>query len=86
MLILVSLWGGRLTFNYARKGGFWKGGEDYRWSVIHDKIGEFRFQVVNILFITFGQMLIVWLFTAPVHQAWLGRDTSLIWIDGVSVT
>ena len=81
MLILVSLWGSRLTFNYARKGG-----EDYRWGVIHEKIGEFRFQVVNILFITFGQMLIVWLFTAPVHQAWLGRDTSLIWIDGISAT
>ena len=33
--ILVSLWGIRLTFNFARKGAYsiklWSGEEDYRW-------------------------------------------------------
>ena len=31
MAALVTLWGVRLTFNFARKGGYQKGGEDYRW-------------------------------------------------------
>src|SRR2546423_1061643 len=29
MLALVTLWGARLTFNFARKGGYAPGGEDY---------------------------------------------------------
>ena len=32
MTALVVLWGARLTYNFARKGGFSKGGEDYRWA------------------------------------------------------
>ncbi len=32
MTLLVVLWGARLTFNFARKGGYRKGGEDYRWA------------------------------------------------------
>ncbi len=35
---LVTLWGLRLTFNFARKGGYtwppWGGEEDYRWPVL----------------------------------------------------
>ena len=31
MTVLATLWGIRLTFNYALKGGYWVGGEDYRW-------------------------------------------------------
>ena len=35
MAALVTIWGGRLTYNFARRGGFsiyfWKGEEDYRW-------------------------------------------------------
>ena len=30
MALLITLWGLRLTFNYARKGGYSKDGEDYR--------------------------------------------------------
>ena len=36
--IMVTLWGIRLTFNFARKGAyqlkFWAGEEDYRWKVL----------------------------------------------------
>ena len=84
MTLLVFLWGVRLTFNYARKGGFAKGGEDYRWVEIHKRIGPFRFQVVNLVFIAAVQMLIVWLFTAPVHIAWMHQDVALNWIDAVA--
>jgi steroid 5-alpha reductase family enzyme len=31
MAVLVAAWGARLTFNFARKGGFRAGGEDYRY-------------------------------------------------------
>ena len=36
--VLVTLWGIRLTFNFARKGAysikFWTGEEDYRWAAV----------------------------------------------------
>ena len=69
MATLVTLWGARLTFNCARKGGFAKGGEDYRWVAMREKLSPAGFQVLNLAFIAPGQMLIVWLFAAPIHQA-----------------
>lgn len=33
MSVLVLLWGARLTFNFARKGGY-TGVEDYRWPIL----------------------------------------------------
>ena len=86
MTVLVVLWGARLTFNYARKGGFRKGGEAYRWEVVREKLGPVKSQILNLTFISFGQMLLIWLFTSPAHQAWLWRDTPLAWIDGVAAT
>lgn len=84
MTALVFLWGARLTFNYARKGGFRKGGEDYRWLTIQQQLGPVGFQLLNIAFIAPGQMLLVWLFTSPVHQAWLWQQTPLNWLDAVA--
>ena len=38
MALLATLWGIRLTFNFARKGAyrlrFWEGEEDYRWKIL----------------------------------------------------
>lgn len=34
MFGFVLVWGLRLTYNYYRKGGYAKGGEDYRWAYI----------------------------------------------------
>ena len=84
MAVVVMLWGLRLTFGFARKGGFSRGGEDYRWAAVRRKIGEAGFQVLNLVFIAAGQMLIVWLFTSPVHQAWLWRETPLTFLDGIA--
>jgi steroid 5-alpha reductase family enzyme len=77
--------GARLTFNSARKGGFSFGGEDYRWKVIREKLGPIQFQILNFTFVAFGQVLIIWLFTSPVHQAWTGRHQSLHSLDGMAV-
>jgi len=38
MFALVILWGARLTFNFARKGGYARGGEDYRWAVLRGRM------------------------------------------------
>jgi len=84
MTALVGLWGARLTFNFARKGGYWSGGEDYRWDYVRERMNPLQFQLFNIVFISFGQMLLIWLFTAPIHQAWVGLDTPLNWLDAVA--
>ncbi|MYC68298.1 MAG: DUF1295 domain-containing protein [Acidobacteriia bacterium] len=84
MTALVILWGARLTYNFARKGGFRKGGADYRWGVVKERIGPTKFLWLNIAFVAPSQLLIVWLFTSPVHQAWVWRDQPLGWLDGAS--
>ncbi len=85
MTALVFLWGARLTWNFVRKGGFRKGGEDYRWGVVRGRFSPLGFQLLNATFIVPGQMLLVWLFTSPIHTAWLWRDQSLGWLDWFSV-
>ena len=77
MTSLVGLWGIRLTYNLARKGGYWCGSEDYRWAVVRERVGPIWFQILNITLIVPGQMLVIWLFTSPVHQAWLAVDVPL---------
>ena len=84
MAALVSLWGIRLTFNFARKGGYRRGGEDYRWLILRKRLGPLRFQLLNITFIAPGQMLLIWLFTSPVHQVWLWSAAPLTVIDGIA--
>ena len=81
MTALACVWGARLTFNYARKGGYWRGGEDYRWPVLRERLGPLGFQLLNIVFIAPTQMLLIWLFTSPVHQAWLRPEAALGWLD-----
>ena len=84
MALLITLWGLRLTFNYARKGGYSRDGEDYRWVAIRKKFGPVGFQLLNFVFVAPGQMLIVWLFASPMHQAWLWRETPLTFLDGIA--
>ncbi len=86
MTVLVLAWGARLTFNYARKGGFQAGGEDYRWKVIQEQLGPVKFQILNFTFVAPGQMLVVWLFTSPVHQVWLGQEQPLNFLDVIAIT
>ena len=86
MTFLVFAWAVRQTFNFARKGGYCPGGEDYRWPYIRAKIGSFWFQALNITFIAPGLMLIIWLFTSPIHHAWIAIDTPLNWLDALAVT
>lgn len=66
---LVGLWGARLTFNYARKGGYAPGGEDYRWTVMRAKMGPVCWQLFNAGFICVFQHALILGFTLPVWMA-----------------
>lgn len=64
-VLVVSLWGARLTFNFARRGGY-SGMEDYRWPILRERIGnEWLWQLFNLLFICGFQIGLFILFTAP---------------------
>lgn len=65
MAVLVTAWGIRLTFNFARKGGYRPGGEDYRWSVVRARMSAPAFQVFNLLFISVYQNALILLFCLP---------------------
>lgn len=73
MSVLVSLWGLRLTYNFARRGAytwkFWAGEEDYRWEVLRRKPGFNKpivWMLFNLFFICMYQNILIFLFTLPV--------------------
>lgn len=68
---LVTLWGARLTFNFARKGGYRPGGEDYRWAVLRGRMGSAAFQLFNLFFIVIYQNVLLLLISLP---AWTAYD------------
>lgn len=69
MAVLVTLWGIRLTFNFARKGGYAPGGEDYRWGILRRRLKPWQFQAFNLLFISVCQNAVILLMTLPVLTA-----------------
>ena len=65
--LLICLWGLRLTFNFARRGGY-RDTEDYRWSILRERIGNpILWTLFNILFIAFYQQILFILFTLPLN-------------------
>ena len=85
MTLLVVAWSVRLTFNFARRGGYRAGSEDYRWQAVQERLGPVKFQFLNIAFVAPGQMFVIWLFTSPVHQAWSGHNQTLIYVDIIAI-
>jgi steroid 5-alpha reductase family enzyme len=73
MAALVLAWGARLTFNYARKGGYAPGGEDYRWLELRKRMSPALFQVFNLLFIAGFQNVLLLGITLP---AWAAAQES----------
>lgn len=77
MAALVTLWGIRLTFNFARKGGYAPGGEDYRWEVLRGRMTTWQFALFNLFFIVIYQNILLLLISLPAwtafqHQTPLG--------------
>ena len=73
MAVLVTLWGARLTFNFARKGGYAPGGEDYRWAVLRGRMGKGAFALFNLVFIVIYQNVLLLLITLPAWTAFENR-------------
>jgi steroid 5-alpha reductase family enzyme len=69
MAALVTIWGARLTFNFARKGGY-SGMEDYRWAVLRGQMKPWQFQLFNFFFITIYQNIILFLIAMPAFTAY----------------
>jgi steroid 5-alpha reductase family enzyme len=73
MAILATIWGARLTFNFARRGAytwrFWAGEEDYRWEELRKRPGfnnNFIWGLFNLFFISAYQNILIFSFTVPI--------------------
>ncbi len=70
MAVLSSLWGIRLTYNYARKGGYALGAEDYRWVIVRKSLNnEFLYQILNFVFTAFIQNFLLFAIAFPCYFA-----------------
>ena len=73
MAVLATLWGARLTFNFARKGAyrlkFWEGEEDYRWAVVREgpffNGNRWGWMLFDLFFISIYQNTLILLTTFP---------------------
>ena len=89
MAILVTIWGARLTFNFARRGAytlrFWAGEEDYRWEALRNRPGfnnKFIWGLFNLFFISAYQNILIFLFTLPILTSiGDGVNHELNWVD-----
>ena len=90
MAALATLWGARLTFNFARKGAyrlrFWEGEEDYRWAILRAK-KEFqphwKWLLFNLFFISLYQNVLVLCTTLPALIA-MRSDAPFGPVDGIA--
>ena len=81
MAALTVLWGVRLTYNFARKGGYKPGGEDYRWEEVQQKIGPCWFQVLNATFLAPVQNFLLLFIALPSYAAYQHAGTPLNALD-----
>ena len=72
MAILITIWGVRLTLNFAKKGAysikFWAGEEDYRWIVLRQnpKLNKrWKWALFNLFFISIYQNALVLAISLP---------------------
>lgn len=90
MAVLVTLWGIRLTYNFAKKGAyklrFWEGEEDYRW----EKVRAIPFlqnravwMAFDLFFISGYQNALILMFTFPALVC-MGSTEPFGWVDAVA--
>ncbi len=88
MAVLVTIWGLRLTYNFARRGGYhwipWRGEEDYRWGILRKQpflSHIWAWRLFHLLFICTYQMGLILLFCLPMLMAYEGIGKPLQWYD-----
>lgn len=91
MACIATVWGARLTFNFARKGAyklrFWEGEEDYRWKVLRAKkefMPRWKWTLFDLFFISIYQNALVLATTLPALIC-MGSYSPLNWIDFVAM-
>lgn len=90
MAVLATLWGLRLSFNFARKGAyrlkFWEGEEDYRWKILRANPmlkNRVLWMLFDLIFISGYQNAIVLMLTFPALVC-MGSTAPFGWIDAVA--
>lgn len=90
MAVLATLWGIRLTFNFARKGAyklkFWEGVEDYRWAVVRSGSAfkkRWAWMLFDLGFICVYQNALVLMTTFPALVS-MPSETSFGWVDAIA--
>jgi steroid 5-alpha reductase family enzyme len=88
MAILVTIWGIRLTYNFARRGAytwkFWSGEEDYRWEELRKRPGfnnRFVWMLFDLFFICAYQNTLIFLFTLPILSSLATNASPLGLVD-----
>lgn len=87
MALLTVAWGARLTWNFARKGGYSAGEQDYRWPVLraHPLLRHpIAWQLFNVGFIASYQHLLLLLIASPSSAAYRARGAPLNPLDVVA--
>lgn len=68
MHALAWMWGLRLTYNFARKGGYTWEGEDYRWPVLRKIVNNrLLFEIFNLTFISIFQNFLLLFLACPIY-------------------
>ena len=90
MAVLATLWGLRLTMNFARKGAyklkFWEGEEDYRWAILRSGPPfqkRWVWALFDLFFISIYQNVLVLMTTFPALVA-MNSDKPFGWLDAVA--
>jgi len=84
MAALALLWGARLTYNFARKGGYRAGSEDYRWEAVRRRVGPVGFQILNATFLAPLQNVLLLLLALPAARALERRGAPLGALDAAA--
>lgn len=79
--LLITAWGIRLTFNFARKGGY-SGVEDYRWAILRARMTKWQFQLFNLFFIVLYQNFILVIITLPAFMVYDNQGVKISLVDG----
>jgi steroid 5-alpha reductase family enzyme len=84
MSLLATVWSVRLTYNFARKGGYWPTDEDYRWPVLRTRMNWALYQLFNLMFISAYQNVLLWWIASPALVAKEHADVPLNAIDAAA--
>lgn len=79
-ITIALIWSIRLTFNFARKGGY-SGTEDYRWQVLRSKMSDVQFTIFSITFISTAQIALLLSITSPACILYYSEDKPIGIVD-----